>query len=201
MKLKIALNQKSIKNAINTLKTVKKQLQGEMLDEFYKRCYDYFVSHANYYLLSSGIGDLVIAEIQSSWKYVPTMHLDIIGNNISTYKGGVKFINTAEKSVYVEFGVGVVGEENEHPNANNTNYKYNIPSDSKDIDNSWMFKSFEEELDIPQKAIVGSKEMADGRLKVWTYGTQGCFYAFNALEDLRKEVPNIWKEIKIKYWG
>lgn len=200
MKLKVRLNKQSVKNAINALKTAKKQLQGEMLDEFYKECYNYFVSRANYYLLSSGIGDLVIAEIQSSWQYVPTMNLDIIGNNRSVYKT-VRFVNTAEKAVYVEFGVGIVGGENEHPNADNTGYQYNVPSQNKLADGSWVFKSYEDELDIPQKAIRSRDFTADGKLRILTSGTKGCFYAFNALEDLRIEYPKIWERIKIKYWG
>lgn len=201
MKIKVGLNQQSIKDALKTLKKAEKQLKGEMLNEFYKRCYDYFVSRANYYLLSSGIGDLVIAEIQSGWQYVPIMNLDIIGNNISTYKCGVKFINTAEKAVYVEFGVGIEGEENKHPNSTETNYQYNLPTKSKGADGSWQFKAYEDELDIPQSAIVSSQTKADGRLKILTYGTEGVWYAFNALEDLRLQYKNIWQEIKQKYWG
>lgn len=188
MKLKVELNKQSIKNAINALKTAKKQLQGEMLNEFYKECYNYFVSRANYHLLSSGIGDLVIAEIQSSWHYEKTLN-------------GAKFTNDAEKAVYVEFGVGSVGGESEHPNASETGYQYNVPSQSKLYDGSWVFKSYEDELDIPQKAITASNYTADGKLRILTSGTKGVWYAFNALEDLRLEYPKIWERIKIKYWG
>ena len=188
MKLKVGLNKQSVKNAINALKNAKKQLQGEMLDEFYKECYNYFVSRANYYLLSSDVGDLVISEIQSSWHYEKTI-------------SGAKFTNDAEKAVYVEFGVGIVGGENKHPNSSIAGYQYNKPSQSKLADGSWIFKSYEDELDIPQSAIISKKTMADGKLKILTSGTKGCFYAFNALEDLRLEYKNIWEKIKIKYWG
>lgn len=188
MKIKVGLNQNSIKNAINALKTAQKQLQGEMLNEFCKECYNYFVSRANYHLLSSNVGDLVISEIQSSWHYEKTI-------------SGAKFTNDAEKAVYVEFGVGIEGGDNKHPNANNTGYQYNVPSQSKFVDGSWLFKSYEDELDIPQSAIISKKTMSDGKLKILTSGTKGCFYAFNALEDLRLEYKNIWERIKLKYWG
>ena len=188
MKLKVGLNKQSVKNTINALKTAKKQLQGEMLNEFYKECYNYFVERANYHLLSSGIGDLVIAEIQTSWHFEKTI-------------SGAKFTNDAEKAVYVEFGVGIVGGENEHPNADNTGYQYNVPSQSKLADGSWVFKSYEDELDIPQKAITARDFTADGKLRILTSGTKGCFYAFNALEDLLLKHKNIWERIKIKYWG
>lgn len=188
MKITVGLNQKSVKNAINALKNAKKQLQGEMLDEFYKECYNYFVGRANYHLLSSGIGDLVIAEIQSSWRYERTVN-------------GAKFTNDAEKAVYVEFGVGLIGSESKHPNATATGYEYNVPSQSKLADGSWVFRSYEDELDIPQNAITSRDFTADGRLRILTSGTKGCFYAFNALEDLRLVYKKIWEEIKIKYWG
>jgi hypothetical protein len=188
MKKIFVLNEQSLKNTINSLELIKNKIQGEIFNDFYKRCYNFFVRQANYYLLSSGIGDLVIAEIQNSWSY-------------KKLKKRFRIYNTAEKAVYVEFGVGVVGEENEHPNAENAKYKYNEPSDSKFIDGAWMFKAYEDELDIPQKAIVSSMPKADGRLKILTYGTEGCFYAFNALDDLKLEIPKIWEEIKIKYWG
>lgn len=188
MKIKVGLNKQSVKTAINALKTAKKQLQGEMLNEFYKECYNYFVSRANYHLLSSDIGELVIAEIQSSWIFERTLN-------------GAKFTNNAEKAVYVEFGVGIIGQGNKHPNADNTGYQYNKPSEKKLADGSWVFKSYEDELDIPQKAITAKDYTADGKLRILTSGTKGCFYAFNALEDLRLEYKNIWERIKIKYWG
>lgn len=188
MKISVALNEKSIKNAIQTLEKAKKQLEREMLDDFYKRCYEYFVGQANFHLLSSGVGDLVIAEIQSSWNYERTLN-------------GAKFTNNAEKAVYVEFGVGIVGGADKHPNADMTGYVYNKPSDKKLIGGRWVFKSYEDELDIPRSAFLGYGYMADGRLKIMTEGTEGTMYAFNALEDLRLYMPKIWEEIKIKYWG
>lgn len=189
MKIQVSLNRKSIKNAIKQLNKAKKQLQGEMLNEFYKKCFNYFVSQANFYLISSGIGDLVIAEIQSSWNYERTLN-------------GAKFTNDAEKAVYVEFGVGIVGEGNKHPNAEQTDYQYNVPSKSKfPIDDAWRFKAYEDELDIPQKAIISHDYTSDGRMRILTMGTEGVWYAHKALMDLRTQYRRFWEDIKIKYWG
>ena len=200
MKIQVSLNQKSIKDAIKQLKNTKKQLKGEMLNEFYKKCYDYFVSQANFYLISSGLGDLVIAEIQSSWEYIKLGNLLIEGQP-KVYKG-IQIRNTAEKAVYVEFGVGIVGEGNKHPNAEQTDYQYNVPSDSKfPIDDAWRFKAYEDELDIPQKAIISHDYTSDGRMRILTRGTEGVWYAHKALMDLRTQYRRIWDEIKIKYWG
>lgn len=195
MKISVALNKKSIKNAIQALEKAKKQLEREMLDDFYKRCYEYFVGQANFHLLSSGVGDLVIAEIQSSWNYERTLN-------------GAKFTNNAEKAVYVEFGVGVVGQENQHTNANNlgNNYQYNMPSESKydgkyHDKNTWRFYANDKRAVDLVDGFYEEWSTKNGDIKVITKGSPAIMYAFNALEDLRLYMPKIWEEIKIKYWG
>jgi hypothetical protein len=185
MKLKVGLNKQSIKNTINALKTAKKQLQGEMLNEFYKECYNYFVSRANYHLLSSGVGDLVIAEIQSSWHFEKTLN-------------GAKFTNDAEKAVYVEFGVGIIGQTSQHPNADATNYEYNVDSEAKFGQGYWQFSvRNDEELDIPQEAITYRQGQT-----IITQGTEGVWYLYNAVEDFKlREQERLWKELTRKYLG
>lgn len=185
MKLKIALNKKSIKNALNALETAKKQLQGEMLNEFYFECFRYFESRAKDYLLSTSIGEQVANEIAFGWKYEKT-------------KNGAIFRNDHEKAVYVEFGVGIVGQENKHTNAQKlgNDYKYNIGSKILP-DGSWIFsKTSLDDLDILDRFIINETEHT-----IRTKGSSAIMYAFNALEDLRLEMPNIWQRIKVKYWG
>lgn len=195
MKIKVGLNQKSVKNTINALKTAKKQLQGEMLNEFYKECYNYFVSRANYHLLSSDIGELVIAEIQSSWNFERTVN-------------GAKFTNNAEKAVYVEFGVGYVGGNRPHTNAKElgNNYEYNVKPGGKyegqyHNEDTWRFYvKNKNEVDL-KEGYYEEWYTKDNRIKIITEGSPAVMYAFNALEDLRLEYKNIWERIKIKYWG
>lgn len=188
MKIKLSLNEKSIDNAIKQFETAKKQLKDNLLTDFYLECYNYFVKRANFYLSTSDIGDLVILDISNSWRFERTTT-------------GAKFLNNAEKAVYVEFGVGIVGKQDEHPMASENSYEYNTKTPNKLYDDSWIFKSYEDELDIPNSAIISSNLVADGRMRILTRGTKGCFYAFNALDDLRLEMANIWKRVKIKYWG
>ena len=185
MKIKVGLNKQSVKNAINALKTAKKQLQVEMLDEFYFECYLFFVEHCRQWLDTSTIGEEVKNEINIGWKYQRT-------------KSGAKFVNNAEKAVYVEFGVGMVGKDNYHTNAKNlgNDYKYNIGTKILP-DGSWIFSvSDDNEIDIQQGFILNRTENT-----VRTKGSPAVMYAFNALEDLRLEYPKIWEQIKIKYWG
>lgn len=187
MKIKIGLNRKSIRNALNTLKTAKKQLQGEMLNEFYTSCYNYFVERANYYLSISDIGETVKQNIKSSWHFEMT-------------ESGAKFVNDNDKAVYVEFGVGIVGGGKKHPNSTKTNYEYNVPSNAKQPDGSWYFLTTRDNLDLPSDKADILYDYGD-LISVKTYGAKGVWYAFNALEDLRLQVPTIWESIKIKYWG
>lgn len=184
MKISVGLNSKSIQSAIKELEKAKQQLQDKMINEFYKNCYEFFVDKANYYVQAHDIGYVIKEDIKSSWQF-------------ETIPNGVRFVNNAEKAVFVEFGVGIAGE-NSHPNAQETGYEYNVPSDYKRDDNSWEFVSSEEYLDIPLKDTITN---GIGDRFYMTYGTQGALYAFNALEDLRIEMPKIWQQIKIKYWG
>ena len=190
MKIKISLNKKNIDEALKKVKKLENQI-NVMVAEFYKACYNYFVNKANYYLSIADIGQVTKGEIQNSWHFVKTT-------------SGAKFINTAQRAVFVEFGVGIVGERNKHPNADNTFYLYNVESASKqayDYTGAWSFETSKDELDIPTNAIDYSLPTDDGGIWVRTYGTNGVWYAFKALEDLKLAYKELWKQIKIKYLG
>ena len=133
MNIKVALNKKSIDQAIQKLNTAKKQLQNEMLDELLQECYDYFTMRANYYIMQSTVGDDVVSSILNGWK-------------LTKHAKGISIENTSNKAVFVEFGVGIVGEQNSHPNANQigNNWQYNIPTPYKRAgkyhdENTWRF--------------------------------------------------------------
>ena len=192
MRIRVSLNKNSIDNAQRQLKKAKEQIK-KMLDEFYYECYEFFVARANEKLSLSEIGSLVKEDIQTSWEFVKTAN-------------GAKFVNSSDKSVYVEFGVGIVGEANPHPNAEETSYEYDKDSPYKTWDRSWYFYTNSNELDLPLSALTDIRGYDDHRgnkgkrLIVGTQGTKGVWYAFNALEDLRAELPKIWLKVKQKYW-
>lgn len=56
--------------------------------------------------------------------------------------------NTYENSASIEFGIGVAGQNSPHPNANDSGYRYNVPSNSKDENGAWSFKDQLGELHI-----------------------------------------------------
>jgi hypothetical protein len=105
--------------------------------------------------------------------------------------------------MYVEFGVGIVGEKYPHPYAKESNYKYNMASDAKQPDGSWHFYSDEQDLDIPKSAIdwgVNGKGK-NNRMSIHTRGTKGVWYAYNAIQDLKNNSMDIWEKTKARVLG
>lgn len=191
MKLNIELNTKSIDEAINALRMAQSQLQGEMLNEFLKTACEWVRERANGYLALSTVGDFVKWDIRNGWK---------IGE---PKNGKIQMTNTADKAVYIEFGVGIVGSQNKHKNASATGYKYNVPSRYKGADDSWMFQTMEglDDLDLPNGSYEELLD-SDGTVTIITKGAEGVMYAYNAIVDFREYgAKEIWRDIKVRYWG
>lgn len=190
MKLTVGLNTKSIKNAVKALEAAKKQLNGQILEELLKGCAEWFIRRANDYVMRSDIGFNVKSGITAEWE-------------TKTEENGKKVVitNSHDKAVYVEFGVGLVGERNPHESAEESGYEYNVFSLAKDNEDAWQFTTSEDELDLPQDAILSKYE--DGsKILVRTIGATGVRYAYNALIDLHDYgAKEVWQQIKAKYWG
>ena len=115
----------------------------------------------------------------------------------------------------VEFGVGVVGEGNPHPNASQEGYKYNVESEHKSADGTWYFWTNSNELDLPLSAIQdfrgfddfrGVKKEKGKRIVVGTRGSKGLMYAYNAIVDANIDLQNPngdfateWRKIKERH--
>lgn len=192
MNINININDiKSIKNAIKTLKKQKNILNSQIIQEFMQRSAEWIKLRANNILYSSDIGVKIVQNITSSW------HVDTISNyHIILY-------NSSWKSAYVEFGVGIIGQSQQHPNASKTNYEYNVDSPYKNTDGGWEFSVADEsELDIPLDAIIEQNYSSIYGLTIYTRGTKGVWYLFNAVEDFKSiEEKRLWQEIKTKYWS
>ena len=194
MKITVGLNQKSVKNAINALKNAKKQLQGEMMQDFLTECCLWFINRANQHLDKSDIGKNVIDDIKSHWSYVVT-------------KNKAKIINDSDKAVYVEFGTGQVGNEIKHPLADKLGYNYDVPTPSKftskDGGHYWIY-CVDGEEDIDQHPNPDMLKYSKGGMFMITRGSWGEMYAYNTLVDMQIEtrvVKGLWQKIKEKYWG
>lgn len=191
MKLNIRLNPQSIQSAINALKTAENTLRNKMFNELITACAEQIKSFANDRLSIADIGSNVKVEIMSSWV------LNIVGKT-------AKLTNTADKAAYVEFGVGIVGQQKPHDNAAKTGYQYNMPSKHKLADGTWLFTTTYDDLDLPKSAIIDKHygNTAD-TLVIETKGTPATMYAYNAVVDFvsGNYAKKIWNDIKIKYWG
>lgn len=190
MKLTVGLNKKSIETAVKALETAKKQLDGEMLTDLLNGCAGWFISRANDYVMRSDIGFNVKSGITAEW-------------DKKEEENGKKVVitNSHDKSVYVEFGVGLAGEKDPHESAEESGYEYNVFSLAKDNNDAWQFVTSEDELDLPQSALLSKYE--DGsKILVRTIGATGVRYAYNALVDLHDYgAKEVCQQIKAKYWG
>lgn len=198
MKINIYLGEKSIRDAIKKIEAVKNK-SPQMQQEFINQVAKWVVERANMHLKNSDIGSAVKSEIISSWKYEPTTN-------------GIRAINKAEKAVYVEFGVGIVGQGSPHPNASVEGYEYNMPSPNKYAgkyhdNDTWRFiKQSTKDVDLPKDSYE-TWQMGSGNLKIITRGTKGAWYAYNAIVDARMElaktnggeIGKMWEGIKARY--
>lgn len=184
----------SINRAIGRLQHIKKQIKTDIRIEFLIACCAWVQVRANEYLEQSDIGEAIKSEIKASWVINQTLNSAIL-------------TNTSEHAVYVEFGVGGVGERHPHPNSNTAGYEYDVPSEakkkSKSGENFWVF-SIEGEEFVDMKKGYKTKQNKQGDLWVITKGSTGVMYSYNALTDLvtyPQELKAIWKEVLVKNLG
>lgn len=201
MKITLGFDTKSIEKARKQIEAMIADLtSNRIITDLLNGCADWFIAEANSNLARTDIGENVKLGIMESWT------TQQIGNVIT-------ITNTHEKAVYVEFGVGVKGEENQHENAKKAGYEYNVDSPAKDDNGTWHFYTNIENLDLPKSALVDSSHIykpetrKDGsvyrqRVYVETRGTESTMYAYNALIDLKDiGIYEVWEQIKKKYWS
>ena len=195
MKIEIGLNTQSINNAINQLNSIKKTVPI-MQQDFLMSVAHWVINRANDYINSSDIGTLVKDEIKGGWAYEPTLN-------------GVKIVNRTQKAVFVEFGVGIVGQGASHPQASVEGYEYNIDSYHKDRKGTgtWVFQSSLERLDLPLSNVDFAYNESGTDYAIITRGAKGVWYAYNAIVDAQIElskanggkIGKMWRDIKARY--
>ena len=191
MKINIALNPQSIKSAINQLKAVKKIIPT-MISEFLTECCKWIINRANEILGNVNIGVNVIDDIQSNWTYEVT-------------ENSAKIVNSSGKAAFVEFGVGIVGQDDKHPWADLAGYEYNLESESKNSNGEWHFFRNADNLDLPQGSYdtdwVTGKYESRNRMHIWSRGATGSMYLYNAFMDLQTTgaMKQIWDKVIVRY--
>ena len=196
MKITVNLNQSSVRSAIAKLQKAKSQLPT-MLNELLMQSCEALIVLANQNLEWVGIGDAVKEKIKLSWSYT-------VKNGVAT------LINSYQKAVYVEFGTGIVGEENPHKMASSAGYEYNVDSPYKDEQGHWTFYADLEELDLPIKGddraditYFNEPNRNSTRMLIRTSGAPATMFVFNAILRFKSEKhgKTLWDGIKAKYWG
>lgn len=212
-KITIELNSKSIKDARKYLLNLKKQIP-KMQQEFLMEVAKWIVKQADIYIDKADLGSLVKSELHRGWDFEKTTNgIKIINNaNVEKTIGGQK--QTVPLAVLVEFGSGVDGQSEAHPNASTEGYEYNVDSGSKSFDGAWTFYTNSNELDLPQSALLahnwynGDRGKGKGqRLLIMTKGAKGVWYAYNAIVDAQMElakanggkIGKMWEDIKERY--
>ena len=163
---------------------VQKKLSKEIPHTYLKKCVNFIITRANTYLFMTNVDGSIISDIESKWEIQP------IRNNQIT------LVNTSDKAVYLEFGVGVVGQKQSHPNSEITNYQYNVPSHSKTKVGSWAFY-VDESRGIDIVAGLYSVIAKDnGKTVAVTKGSPSQMYLYNAMMDLIStgEYKKLWEE-------
>lgn len=196
MKINIELNRKSIEDAKKKLLAVQKKLKdGTIMREYINECCKWIVERAKYYVTNSDIGENIKQDINSHWK------IRFISENNAVIE------NDSDHAVYVEFGVGLMGQMIPHDNANEAGYRYNLPSAHKNGD-YWVY-SVQNEADVDMhpgyKSVIDEKT---GRTWIITKGSWRVMYAYQAIvdakEELRKkngEFAKMWNKILLRYIG
>jgi hypothetical protein len=214
-KIVVELNPNSIQKAINQLKSYKKALPL-MMNELLEFACEWIIRRANFYIDNADLGSLVAMQLKNAWEYEISNGYAKVTNRLNAKRivgvGENRETVTVPLSVLIEFGVGVVGQSQAHPNASKEGYQYNVPSPSKSSDGSWTFFADREELDLPSNSysIGGSRKGGESgeRLIITTQGTEGVMYAYNAIVDANVDLQNPngafsteWRRIKERYLG
>jgi hypothetical protein len=195
MKYTFGLNVKEIQRVRNELLKIKKKLPL-MTKDFLEDVALWLINRANFHLNNSDIGENVKIDIRNGWTYEFTAN-------------GIKITNTTDKAVFVEFGVGIVGQQDAHPQASAEGYEYNKDSPYKDRKGTgtWVFKSTLQNLDLPQANVQFAYNNTNSDYAIVTQGAKGVWYAYNAIVDANMELAKanggeigaLWEKVKREY--
>ena len=194
MQIKIDIsNPNSVRKAIQALERAKTTLLDKVVDELAKECANAILERANENVQRTDIGSNLILQIQAGWV--------LNGSN-----GKYVLSNMADKAVYVEFGVGITGEQNPHPNASRARYDYDM--DGKKLkDRSWIFRVDNIDLvDIAERYVMtrpNGEKFYETDKTIRTKGQPATMYLYNAIMDFveSEEPQKIWSKISRKYFG
>ena len=160
-RIKVRLSQSSIRNTIREIQEYEKEIL-EKTEKFAKRLADEGVALAKIKISQYPAWDT--GELLNSIMNEPG-ELITNGSQWIIYTG-------CEYAQFVEFGTGIVGEQNPHPDTSLANWKYDI---NEHGENGWMYYK-------------------DGEWH-WTKGMPSRPFMYETARDLRDLIPKIAKEV------
>lgn len=172
--IKINFDLKSLKRAIKQVDEINRKFKKNICPTFIKKCLIWIKDRANTYLQNINMDGEIITDIQNSWS------IEAISNNV------MRLVNTSRKAVFVEFGVGVVGQQNSHPEANGQSYEYNKPSRFKHSDGRWYFNAQHKQyaIDLNEGYFAIYQRENSGKIVAVTKGSPANLYLYNSAMDL-----------------
>lgn len=192
MKINISLDKKSIENAIKQIKAVQKKVQTDLPRVFLQKCVEWIKNEANNNLSQIPMDYEIISLIQKSWTISP-----IVGNSIT-------LSNTAEVergknvAVFVEFGVGSVGQSKAHDRADEANYEYDVPSRYKHADGKWTFNAHHQQyaIDLNKGYYYIYQRQNSGQITAVTKGSPANMFLFKAMKTFETSgiYQKLWEE-------
>lgn len=168
------LSEGSVAAAIKEIKRIERLLRTSVNQEFMKLSLEWIRDRAIKTLEMSGQDNTIVRAIANSFEIAPTTAKTLAW----------KLTNSLDKAVYIEFGVGIVGQGS-HPLAGETGYDYNVPSDSKNADGTWTFtRRLSAGIDIKEENRESTSTKGGGEaLVITTRGQGGELYMYNACMD------------------
>lgn len=179
------------------MKEVQKKVQTKLPEVYLRKCVEWIKTEANNNLMATAIGSNVKMLIQSQWRE------ELVGNTI-------KLSNTAEYekgvnlAVFVEFGVGIVGQQSPHEKAQEANYQYNVPSNAKRNDGQWSFSADDGESYMNlEKGYYNTFNLGDGALTVVSKGSPATLFLYKAVTAFQTSgaYKTLWEQAKAEVIG
>lgn len=198
MKITLTQNGKltsaSVAKALSQINSLQEKLKNnDIIERFYKECAETLIEFIRARIEVLSLPQSLKNGLAKSWKY------DVItlGDRID-----VKIYSDHFKAAFIEFGTGVIGQENPHALAARDKYEYDVDTKYKLDDRSWWFTiSKNEAIDIPEDMIIEDDVEFD-RTEIKTKGAPATMFAYNAFIDfVDADMPKIiWQRVLDDYW-
>lgn len=196
MKINIKLSKKSIQSAMKKINEVKKKVETELPKVFLQKCVARIIELANQNLMATNIGFEVKTLIQNSW-----VTSGVVDNKI-TLSNTAEFVKGENLAVFVEFGVGIIGQSNSHSMSGEAGYEYNVPSAAKDQYGNWVaFVDSEGSMNI-ESGYYEKRETSTG-LMITTQGSPATMFLYKAWKyfETSAEYKEVWEQAKAEVFG